>query len=323
MRQYNILVTGVGAIIGYGIIGSLRRNRFPCHIVGMDIYPDAVGQHWCDEFVQAILAYSDEYVDFITKIMDDYRIDLVFFGTEQEIYKLDSERERLRPDILKKLVLNQTELLALSQDKWKTHLFLEENHIHCIPTKIEGSYEELSEELGNPFLFKPRASYASKGIMKIECQEDLAYIRRKTNAQNFMVQKIVGDNEHEYTVGVFGLGDGTFQNSIALRRKLSPEGSTVKAERVEIKALNTEVERLVRCMKPVGPTNLQFRLEQDKFLLLEVNPRISSSTSIRMELGYNESEMCLEYFLNGQSPTLVIPKDGRAVRYIQDMVTFL
>ena len=46
--MHTVLVTGVGAIIGYGAVRSLRKSRTDVRIVGMDIYPDAVGQVWCD-----------------------------------------------------------------------------------------------------------------------------------------------------------------------------------------------------------------------------------------------------------------------------------
>ena len=87
MRRYNILVTGVGAIIGYGIISSLRKSRYDCFIVGMDIYDDAAGQVWCDVFLQAIPAADENYIAFLKQVIDEYHIDLVFFGTEQEIQK--------------------------------------------------------------------------------------------------------------------------------------------------------------------------------------------------------------------------------------------
>ena len=64
VKQYNILVTGVGAIIGYGVIASLRKSKYDCNIIGMDIFYDAVGQVWCDKFVQAILAADKEYIPF-------------------------------------------------------------------------------------------------------------------------------------------------------------------------------------------------------------------------------------------------------------------
>jgi carbamoyl-phosphate synthase large subunit len=91
MKQYNILVTGIGAVIGYGVIRSLRLCRYDVNIIGMDIYHDAVGQHWCNSFIQSILASDDKYCDFLSELMDKYNNDLVFLCTEQEIqreYKL-------------------------------------------------------------------------------------------------------------------------------------------------------------------------------------------------------------------------------------------
>jgi carbamoyl-phosphate synthase large subunit len=137
---------------------------------------------------------------------------------------------------------------------------------------------------------------------------------------NFMVQKIVGDDDSEYTVGAFGLGDGTYSQSITLRRKLSGEGATAKASVSHVPALEELVGRLVKAFRPVGPTNLQFREHEGRFLLLEINPRISSSTSIRAAFGYNEAEMCIEYYLEGKPPVQRKLGSGKAIRYIEDMV---
>ena len=51
-KQYNILVTGVGAIIGYGIIESLKLSNLNCKIIGTDIYEENYGKYICDEFIQ-------------------------------------------------------------------------------------------------------------------------------------------------------------------------------------------------------------------------------------------------------------------------------
>ena len=138
-----------------------------------------------------------------------------------------------------------------------------------------------------------------------------------------MVQQIVGDVQHEYTVGVFGLGRGEFINPIALRRKLGRDGSTAKAEVVYIPDLVAESRKIMRLLKAVGPTNLQFRLHQNKFYLLEINPRFSSSLSIRAAFGFNEPEMCIEYYLEGKSPAARTLRPGRAVRYIADDIVYL
>lgn len=321
MKKYTILVTGVGAIIGYGIINSIRKSRYDVKIIGMDIYDDAIGKEWCDEFVQAPLAYSDMYLDFFINIIEKYNIDLVMFGTEQEIYRLNSYKTKLG-GIYNKLVINNDVILQLSIDKWRTYQFLIENHFEAIPSYIDGEYEKLKESLGSPFLLKPRSSYASKGIVKIENETDFNYWRPKAKEQ-FMVQEIVGDNEHEYTVAIFGFGNGESTRPIVMKRKLSQEGATVKASVEMIPELELLVSRLTHLLKPIGPTNYQFRYHKEKYLLLEVNPRISSSSSIRTAFGYNEVEMCIQFFCEGKRPEVDDIKRGVAIRYISDCIKYL
>lgn len=318
MKVYNILVTGVGAIIGYGLINSLRASKYNVHIVGMDIYDDAYGQYICDEFIQALPAADENYPLFLKNLIRDKKIDLVMFGTEQEIHRLIQEKEIMGEDY-SKLVINNQMIVDLSRDKWKTHEFLNENHMQCIPSYIGGEYNELVKRLGCPFLLKPRRSYASKGIEKIHNQEEFEFYRKKAGDQ-FMVQRIIGDVEHEYTVATFGFGDGLCVKPIIMRRKLSQEGATAKATVIDNLEMEEQVYKLVELLQPIGPTNFQFRCHEGDYLLLEINPRISSSTSLRVAFGYNEAEMCIEFFVENQRPKNPQIKKGSAVRYIADCV---
>jgi carbamoyl-phosphate synthase large subunit len=56
--------------------------------------------------------------------------------------------------------------------------------------------------------------------------------------------------------------------------------------------------------------------------LLEINPRISSSTSIRTAFGYNESAMAVEYFLEQRTPTQPLIRRGKAVRYTDEQIFY-
>ncbi len=318
--MYKILVTGVGAIIGYGIIRSLRASQYPVKIIGMDIYEDAVGQNWCDAFEKSVPTVDPKYMDFLRSIILKHSIDLVIPGIEQDITRLARDSSWLN-DLNVRVVLNNPELILTAEDKWLTHLKLIESGFSTIKTYSEGSYPDLLKILGTPMLLKPRKSYASKGIYKIDDEEDFLYWKKKLG-NNFMVQEIVGDNESEYTVGVFGFGDGTGSNKIIFQRKLSVEGATAKAKVVAISELEFFVDQLVALFKPVGPTNFQFRYHDSKFLLLEINPRISSSTSIRTAFGYNEAEMCIEYYIEGEKPRKREIIGGTAIRFIEDLVKY-
>lgn len=93
-------------------------------------------------------------------------------------------------------------------------------------------------------------------------------------------------------------------------RKLG-NGITVKAKCISgDEEMIDYVNRLCHIIKPVGPTNIQLIKDGDKYLLLEVNSRISASTSIRTEFGVNEAEMCIEYFLLHKIPEKREQKEG-------------
>jgi carbamoyl-phosphate synthase large subunit len=320
--MYTILVTGVGAIIGYGIIRSLRASRFPVRIVGMDIYADAVGQRWCDVFEQAVRADEPRYGEHVAGLIRRHSVDLVIPGIEQDVHRLAVDR-LLTPlaQTNARYVLNDLDLIRIAADKWLTHLELVKAGFPTIRTWIDGSFQDLVRRCGGPLLMKPRRSYASKGIQKLTSEADFLYWKEKLGDE-FMVQEIVGDAQSEYTVGAFGLGEGTLVQQITFQRVLSSDGSTAKAVVRHIPELGARVEELAKRFRPDGPTNFQFRFHRGEYLLLEINPRISSSTSLRTAFGFNEAEMCIEYYLEGTTPQAKTVRSGSAARFIEDWITY-
>jgi len=313
----NILVTGIGAIIGYGIVNSLRQSSIPMRIVGMDIYDNNYGRHLVDAFYQAKLAYSDEYEEFIVDLVKREQIDLIIPGIEQDMYRLFELHDRIPT----KIVLNNALLTDLSKDKWLTYTyFRDHSDINLIPTACGLDYEGCKKLYGARFLMKPRTSYASKGLHIVDNQQDFDFYDAKNDHQN-IYQAVVGCKEEEYTVGVFGDGKGGYVDSLILRRLLAQTGATDKAEVVmEDKLIMDYVDELCRISQPVGPTCIQLRKDGEQVYLLEINPRISSSCSIRTAAGYNEPEMCVTYYVQNEIPVAKEKKPIKAVRYIADCI---
>jgi carbamoyl-phosphate synthase large subunit len=107
-----------------------------------------------------------------------------------------------------------------------------------------------------------------------------------------------------------------------MRRVLARSGWTDKAEVVDPAEFLPAMLDLCERFRPVGPTNFQFRLCADGPKLLEINPRISASTSIRTAFGYNESAMAVEWFGDRRAPTRPKIRQGRAVRYTDEIVFY-
>lgn len=319
----HVLVTGVGALIGQGIIRSLRSGRHPVRVIGLDRSTRSPGPGACDVFIQKPSCEENtaEYVEFWQELIARERIDIVLPGLEVDLLFLDQHREILAQTGAV-LALNLHALIARASDKWRMHQFLVEHGLPAIPSVIGVGWEAAVAQLGGaPILMKPRQGNGSRGIVRLADSEDLAYWSRKA-ADPWMLQRIVGRDEDEYTVGVFGLGGGQALAPILFRRRLSSAGNTLEAQVIESELLSGAVVRLNALFKPVGPTNYQFRVEGNVAYLLEVNPRFSSSNSLRTRFGYNEAEMSLDHFLFGVVPPIPTILPGIGWRYSEDYVVY-
>lgn len=316
-----VLVTGVGAIIGYGILRSLRAARPDLILVGTDIYHDAVGQTWTDRFISVPLTADEAYPAVLRHIITDGGVDFVIPGIEQDVHFFSDNRS-LFTELGVAVCLNCKNLIDRSRDKWLMYHELEGVFPEInIPTYLDGNFDFLERTLGLPFIVKPRRGYASKGLERIQNRERFETLASMVG-DTLIAQPVVGTDDEEYTVAAFGDGEGNCLASIVLQRRLAIDGSTAKAHvRTDI-ILEDVLMPIFRHFKPVGPTNLQFRRVGTGWRLLEINPRISSSTSIRRAFGYNEAGMALEFFLDRMPIRQPKIRCGNATRYIEDIVVY-
>lgn len=78
----------------------------------------------------------------------------------------------------------------------------------------------------------------------------------------------------------------------------------------------------MRHYRPEGPTKLQFRVEGAAAYLLEINPRFSSSCSLRTTFGFNEAEMCIDHFLERRRPPPPTLRAGIGQRHVADRISY-
>ncbi|NKN34905.1 ATP-grasp domain-containing protein [Agrobacterium sp. a22-2] len=316
-----VVVTAVGAIIGQGIAASLRKAGLPVRIIGVDRDPNGIGRHFCDAFFAKPHCDEDslDYLDFWTSLLENEAVDLVLPGLELDVLFFNRNRS-VFAEVRSRIVLNDAELIELAQDKWIFAEALKTHGLPVIPGCLAATWDECVAELGAPpLLLKPRQGNGSRGIAVLRDADDFAYWSRRSK-DAFLIQKFVGSDDQEFTVGAFGLGDGTALPPIIFRRKLSVAGNTQYAEVVDHPVLAATVEQLAAIFKPVGPTNYQFRMAGDVPYLLEINPRFSSSTSLRAAFGYNEAALAVQFYLTGEEPEAPTITRGRGWRYYEDLV---
>jgi len=250
-----------------------------------------------------------------------HRIDLLIPGIEIDMCKWRHCISEIRSTGALPM-LNVPELIDLCEDKWTFYQRLRDAGLTCvIESSLESDFTRLERRFGLPFLLKPRRGFGSKGIVRVTSEEVFQGYRANIGPL-LMAQPIVGDDAEEYTTSAFCDGHGGYFASMTLKRKLSRDGFTDKAEVADATEFIPVIEELCRLFRPLGPTNFQFRRCADEPKLLEINPRISSSTSIRTAFGYNESALAIDYFLANCTPIQPTITRGRAVRYIDEHIFY-
>jgi carbamoyl-phosphate synthase large subunit len=316
-----ILVSGASGIVGYGAIRSLKRSGKQLSLIGTSIYDDSVAPGFCDIFELAPPTNDAAYMGWLLNTIRKHQVDLIIPGIEIDMYKwVEHVPEIERSGAI--ALLNNVDLIKLCKDKWTFYENLNEARMACaIESSLSMDFDALKRKFGLPFLLKPRRGFGSKGIVKVD-SVDIFLRHQKDIGAILMAQPIVGNDDEEFTTSAFCDGRGGFYASMTLKRKLSKDGFTEKAEVVDEDEIMGTISYLCKRFSPLGPTNFQFRKCEDGIKLLEINPRISSSTSIRTAFGYNESAMAVDYFLEYQTPTQPEIKRGRAVRYTEDYIFY-
>ncbi|MDE5640021.1 MAG: ATP-grasp domain-containing protein [Odoribacter sp.] len=315
-KKYTILVSGASGIVGYGILRCLRE-RGDCFLIGTTIYPESPANCFSD--VVEIVPKTDDlgYIDYLIGLIHQYSVDMMIPAIEADMSAWNEHRGQLEATGVFAL-LNNPELINLCLDKWKFFKKLEKNNYQGrILSSLDHDYNHFSA----PFILKPRCGYGARGLVKVESERQYnAYIDEI--GSNLMVQELVGTDDEEYTVSVFFDEDSKIKAIMGLKRKLAKAGYTEIAEVIDTMSFVEDITLLAKILKPVGPTNFQFRRHEGKLKLLEINPRISSSTSIRCKFGYNESKMAVDYFLENKEISQPVTKKGRAVRYTEDFIFY-
>lgn len=296
-NKRKILVTGVGGDIGQGIIKCLRELEPLPILIGCDIDKYAAGSKFVDNFHVSPRASEEEnYVEFIKLMIKQYDIEYIIPSTEYEIKVINKFRSFLDKKEIK-LLINNDKIITTFLDKYETYNFFRENELPFPETYL---VSEFKNQLAFPFILKLKESAGSKGVFKIHDEEELEYYRAKYD--DSIVQELIGDIDNEYTIGVFS--DGLNTHHIAFRRYLGLGSLSRYVELVDddpaIKKLADDVAKLTNLK---GSINIQVRKTEDKYLVFEINPRISSTVYFRNHFGFEDVKWWLDVM------------DGKTIKY--------
>ncbi len=313
-----VLVTGAGAVLGQGIIKSLRRANEPFFIIAADPSPLATALYWADESAIIPMASANDWSNEIEMLLDRARPDIVFVGTDVELKRFAQKRKQWEKQFGTRIVVSDESVIEVADDKYSTANFLKRNGLSHAASALPENKEDLQELVehhGFPLIVKPRQGARSVGVSLVNNRPQLKSALE--NRRGLVVQQWAGPEDQEYTAGVICF-DGAVQAQITLRRDLR-DGNTYRAYASSYPDADDYVRRVASALSPFGPANFQFRRGLDgEFRIFEINARFSGTTPMRTMLGFNEIEMCVRHLTSNEKITQPQISHGIVLRYLHE-----
>jgi carbamoyl-phosphate synthase large subunit len=344
--KVNVIVTATGGG-GFGaqIIKSLRLGQLDYHIIGTDITAQSVGRSMADEFHVLPTADAPDYLDSLLDLAATQKAVALFHGCEREMVFFSRNAEQIRSNGLY-LPVNSMSLIDLCHDKTATCEFLSRQGLPVPKFCRADNANDLETVDFFPAVLKPSmASGGSSNVFIAQSMEELLNIGRYVFAfcDHMIVQEYVGTPENEFTVGLLYAQDGTFINSIAVRRMLGnalsvrlkvPNNSNrpdlgpmlvissgiSQGEIGRFREITAQCEEIGAALKPTAPINIQCRVVAGKVVPMEINPRLSGTTSLRALNGFNEPDLLIRRDVFGEDVPVRFPYgESLILRHLQEV----
>jgi len=304
-----ILVPSASAPAGINTIKSLKMVNYPVRIVASDSNPFSAGFFMSNAYEVLPEIDSKLYITRLLEIVTKHKINVLMPSSGYDIYQYSANKEKLLK--LGALpVVSDIKTMKICRDKIQTFDYLSK--------KFELPFTTLDYKKvkGFPLIAKPRYGKGSKGIVKINNENELKYVR--FNSENLIFQEYLPGTE--YTIDV--LSDMECEPILAVprirvetRAGISTVGTIVKDENI-----SETCKSIAKYLKIRGPCCIQMKESNDGILkIVEVNPRMGGGTIFAALAGANFPAMILD-MVNGKK--LKIPKisEVTVIRYYEEIV---
>lgn len=317
-KNINVLITGAGSSIGQGIYKSLKKLKIKKTIFLADVTNLSAGFYFGEKPIIIPKVETKGSLKKIISIISKFKIDLILIGSEYEIEFFAKNKGYIEKKTKAKVCCLDINIIKVANDKFKTYLFCKNNKINTPYTILASDFKK-TEKYNFPLIAKPRKGTSGKGIHLIKDIREAQEIKRKFK-NKFLLQEYIKPKEklNEYTASIFVDTKKNILKPFVLKRKLKYGMSWITENYNDVK-LDKIIKNIAKKLNITGLLNLQFLKKANKFYLLEINARFSSSTFLRTLYGYNEAKIYLfDKIFNKKLKEQEIRK-GTAIRYVSEI----
>lgn len=293
----NILLTNLSYHATNDIIKLIKNSGFKnAYIIGSSEYPYGYtsASLFVDKFIkQPSLKDPNQYLKFIIKSCQNYKVDILFAIDEDEI-KLLSKYKAMIPATF---ITPSSSAIELFCNKKNANDQIAKLNIN-IPKYIN-SREDLEGIASGKIISRKCISCASLGITKYNINESLD-LTTIINHNDCIVQELISGVE--YCIDVFSDKNGIPKLIVPRKRVAIRGGTTHKCLIEKNEKLIALCQKICKKYKLFGLSNIQFMVENDtnKIFFLEVNPRIGATTIATSLASINLIELFINHFHLGK-----------------------
>ncbi len=155
---------------------------------------------------------------------------------------------------------------------------------------IPKTYTALNAEM--PAIAKPRHGSASRGIQVFRNIDDLMHLE---NMRDYIVQEYI-ENREEYTVDCYVTQKGEILTVVPRARLEIMGGEVTRTITCRNSTLDRMSRQVIEAFRLRGPVTLQFLhdMDTDRYLLMEVNPRLGGGVVCSIYAGAPITEYILK-----------------------------
>jgi carbamoyl-phosphate synthase large subunit len=311
-----VLVTGAGALLGQGIIKSLRMAHTPYYIVAVDPDPRAAGLYWADRAYLVSYASEPRYLDEVCQIIDYEQPDAVLVGTDVELMIFATNKQKIDSTYQTRVIVSPPDTIQIADDKWLTYQFLSSYGFPHPRSALRDNMDALLSECGFPLVVKPRSGARSVGVHVVKNEKELNHALDQVD--NPIVQEMVSSPEEEYTSGVV-ITEGRVRSVITMRRDLR-DGNTYRAYVEPDAPFNSILSSVAEELGGMGSINFQFRSDKGVPKIFEINARFSGTTPLRAYAGFNEVDLVVRHYVYGDPIPTPSLRPAVILRYWDEIV---
>lgn len=270
-----------------------------------------------DDYVLSPSIYDEEYIAFLLDFCIRKEIGAVISLFDIDLPVLAANKQRFKNEGIE-VIVSDSEIIEICNDKWKTYLFLKKNSFRTPLTYLDVEsvkHAIRNKELNYPLFIKPRWGMGSIGIFEADNEEELIVLYNKTkniinqtylkyeselDYENSIViqEKLTGE---EWGLDVFNNLHGEYLACVPKRKLAMRAGETdvaITSKRKDLIKLGVKVSR---CTEHIGNLDLDFFIQENELFILELNCRFGGQYPFAHLSGVNFPKALVQMLL-GEKP---------------------